>query len=361
MERIIRILKSITRISLAVIVFYASYMYSTKLINFPYEKAPESAKTTFVEESNTEDTLTSELSKTVEDLTNSVQNKSEDEMTILPFPTKIQEKRIVLGKKNSIAFRDVVTNQSVSLLLYEIIQMDAKLKKGEPIYLVLDTPGGSVVAGNTLIDALNALGRPVHTISLFSASMGYHMVQSLGKRYITPSGTLMSHRVRIGGLSGQVPGEATVRLADIVRTAQMMDEKVADRIGMPVDEYQRMIWDEYWVNGTDAIRQGSSDAIAHVKCGMDMTGSYERTLMTFFGPLKLKWSECPLIRYPLEVNFGGLWIFQVDGNTNVKLSESLAIQRHNLRKFVDLYTSNREAFVREYILTNKYEEVLSTK
>jgi ATP-dependent Clp protease protease subunit len=114
---------------------------------------------------------------------------------------------IILTENNHINFNEKVTDEFVAKKQLELFTKNNLLYRHEPLYVVLDTPGGSVTAGLAFIDNIKSLGRPVHTITIFAASMGYQIVQELGIRYITPSGTLMSHRGAISGISGQVPGE----------------------------------------------------------------------------------------------------------------------------------------------------------
>lgn len=279
---------------------------------------------------------------------------------ILPYiPSKIKEKRIVLERKNTLIFREVVTMQSVSRLQMKLLKLDASLPKNTPIFLVLDTPGGSVTAGSTLIDMINAMDHEVETISLFSASMGFHIVQNLGKRYITPSGILMSHRMKIVGLGGEVPGEAVVRMNWMLRTAYKMDERVSKRIGMPIKNYRELIRDEYWVIGQDAVDAHMADSIANVTCGKDMFGTYKDNVRTFFGSLKLTWSNCPLIRYPLKVNSNNLWIFRSNENHVSKEElEDIIIKRKMVKDYINTFLTNKKAFVNDYILTGNYRKIL---
>lgn len=208
---------------------------------------------------------------------------------------------IVLTENNSVVFNDQVTGVYASKKTLEIIK---KSRLGSPIYLVLDTPGGSVTAGLGFIDAVKALKVPVHTITLFAASMGYQFVQELGTRYITPSGELMSHRGAVGGLSGQVPGELNSRLNHIQEILSGMSERAAKRVGMSKQAYDAAIINELWVSGKKAVDSKHADAIANVKCSKELVeGKYTEEKLTLFGPVSVVFSKCPLITYPLSFSF----------------------------------------------------------
>jgi ATP-dependent protease ClpP protease subunit len=203
---------------------------------------------------------------------------------------------IVLTKKNHVLFSGEVTDSSVSKAQVELAKISADLSSDDVIYLVIDSPGGSVPAGNRFIDFAGSLPQKVKPICLFCASMGYHMFQSLDERIVYSSSELMSHRVRIGGLAGQVPGEAVSRLNDIIATSQRMDEKVAKRIGISVEAYQKSIYDELWLNGTDAVKLKHADRVAKIRCDRALAvGTRKETFNTLFGPVEVTTSTCPLI------------------------------------------------------------------
>lgn len=212
------------------------------------------------------------------------------------------DRPVVLDVDNHVVFSGVVTDDSVSQAQIELIKISSQLDDDDTIYLVIDSPGGSVTAGNRFIDFANSLPQKIKPICLFCASMGYHMFQSFDERLVYESSELMSHRVRIGGLAGQVPGEAVSRLNDIIATSQRMDEKVAKRIGINVKDYQKLIYDELWLSGYDAVKMRHADRVAKIKCSKELTKKTKsQSIKTIFGTVELKTSACPLISGALEV------------------------------------------------------------
>lgn len=212
-----------------------------------------------------------------------------------------KNEEIVLTEDNSVIFNQQVSDEYASKKTLELMK---KAKRGNALYLVLDTPGGSVSAGLAFIDAVKSLKVPVHTITIFAASMGYQMVQELGTRYITPSGTLMSHRGAVGGLSGQVPGELNSRLNHIQSILNGMSARAAARIGMDKKAYDEAIINELWISGEDAVNSKHADKLANVQCDKALIEeTYKQQLTTIFGKVNIVFSKCPLISAPIDFSF----------------------------------------------------------
>lgn len=212
------------------------------------------------------------------------------------------EEIITLTPYNHVLFVGEVNDTSVSAAQVELAKISANMNDNGIIYLVIDSPGGSVTAGNRFIDFASSLPQKIKTICLFCASMGYHMFQSLDERLVYDSSELMSHRVRIGGLAGQVPGEAVSRLNDIIATSNRMDEKVAKRIGISLKEYQKSIYDELWLSGYDAVKLRHADRVAKIRCSEELaTGTTVIPVKTLFGAADVTISRCPLISGILNI------------------------------------------------------------
>jgi ATP-dependent protease ClpP protease subunit len=221
-------------------------------------------------------------------------------LTTFAFPRQ----QILLTENNSVIFNQQVKDDYVAKKEFEIATKVQNLSKSQPLYLVLDTPGGSVMAGNQFIDFVKALNHPVHTVVIFAASMGYQITQELGLRYIIPSGTLMSHRGAVSGLSGQVPGELNARLQMLEAILDGMNERASRRVGMSKKDYQDAIINELWVSGDVAVSKGHADHVASAKCDSSLSGTYTEEFATIFGPVQVEFSKCPLISTPVGFKIG---------------------------------------------------------
>lgn len=250
---------------------------------------------------------------------------------------KPAEKTLQLEKSNTVVLKGPVTAQSVATVQNEIQHKAFKLSKTKPIYLVLDTPGGSVFAGLQLIDFIRSLDHKVHTVTLFAASMGFQIAQNLDTRYIGTSATLMSHRAKLGGFGGQLDGEFESRYLMIKRQVDYLDTIAANRMKLSLPQYKQLILNEYWVHGYDSIAQNAADEQVNLTCGQSMAGTKQSKVNTIFGQFEVKFSECPLIKAPLAVEYKGKHVKKLTKIYN------------------DMYNNNK--YLKEYILTNKHYSI----
>lgn len=73
----------------------------------------------------------------------------------------------------------------------------------KPIYLYINSPGGSVTAGMAIYDTMNFVSPPIHTVVMGqAASMGSCLAQAGDKRFMLPSARHMIHQP-LGGFQGQ--------------------------------------------------------------------------------------------------------------------------------------------------------------
>jgi len=221
------------------------------------------------------------------------------------YAKKTSKKIITLSSDNTISLTQAFNRESTTGLMQQATDMDANLKSGYPIYLFMYTPGGSIQAGLELIEFFEGLNRPVHTITLFSASMGWQTVQHLGERYILKYGVLMSHKAR-GGFTGEFGGgisQLDSRYQLWLRRIELMDKQTVRRTKgkQTIKSYTNAYTPELWLNGQEAVKKGYADAVVTVKCDTSMKGTYKKVFDLGFFKVQAVMSNCPMKISPLKM------------------------------------------------------------
>ena len=254
---------------------------------------------------------------------------------------------IELNDKNTVVMRVAFTDESVSKLVSDILARDAVLPAGEPIYLFMDTPGGSITAGMDLIQAIKGLGREVKTITSFAASMGFITVQNLGERIVLPYGVLMSHRAS-GGVQGQIPGEIDTRYVFWNLYIKQVMSDAATRLHLTPEQYEARHYNEWWSKGEESVAEGVADNVANVKCNKSLAGTTKDTVNTMFGPVNVTWSKCPLIKAPLNVDMKG-----------VNFTNMSPVEQREFINATSAYFYNKAGFLRDYVMTGKFSRIFN--
>lgn len=211
--------------------------------------------------------------------------------------------KINLSTHNTVVIRGPINNKSITKAKMELNRLKViRAFKKHPIYLVLDSPGGSIRAGLSFIDYVKHIPN-LHTVSIMSASMAASIVEMLpGKRYVTDNGLIMFHRAA-GAFRGQLEvGELETQLALWKQIVRKMEQKISDRIRIPLRDYKQKRMNEWWLTAEDAVKHNVADKIVDITCSQKLIDKrHTINMRSFFLNREIAFSGCPLFRFPLPV------------------------------------------------------------
>ena len=205
--------------------------------------------------------------------------------------------QITLTENNHVVFKGVVNAQSVAKASRDLLKLSFKTKPGDTIYLVLDSPGGSVYHGLDFVQLFATIPRNVECIAKKAHSMAHHFLQACpGKRYGVANMMSMAHRAA-GGFRGTFNrGQVEQQLELWTSIVQSMEKVNAKRMGLSLEKYQSYAKDEYWCHGYDCVKKNFVDSIETVGCSEKLVNKEtSRKVNTFFGSYKIYESKCPFI------------------------------------------------------------------
>ncbi|MCM1985037.1 ATP-dependent Clp protease proteolytic subunit [Lyngbya confervoides] len=152
---------------------------------------------------------------------------------------------------------DGIANAIVAYMLY----LDSE-DPSKPIYLYINSPGGSVTAGMAIYDTMQHIKSEVITICVgLAASMGAFLLAAgqKGKRLALPHARIMIHQP-LGGSRGQA-SDIEIEAKEILRIRQLLDSILAERTGQPLDKIQSDTDRDYFMSAQEAKDYGLIDQV----------------------------------------------------------------------------------------------------
>jgi ATP-dependent Clp protease protease subunit len=167
------------------------------------------------------------------------------------------ERILFLGQEVS----DAVANSLVAQMLY--LDSDDNSK---PIYLYINSPGGSVTAGLAIFDTMQYVKSDVVTICVgLAASMGAFLLAAgtKGKRLALPHSRIMIHQP-LGGTSQRQASDIEIEAREILRIKDMLNQSLADMTGQTLEKITKDTDRDYFLSAAEAVDYGLIDrVIAH--------------------------------------------------------------------------------------------------
>ena len=219
-------------------------------------------------------------------------------LMLIPMVSLAQ--KIELNSNNYVMFRGVVNGKSVAKASRQMLYLSLKAKPDATIYLILDSPGGSVYDGLNFVRTLAAIPQNVECVAIRAHSMAHHFLQACpGKRHILFNGMSMAHRAS-GSFRGTFnKGRVEKQLELWTEIVQSMEKVNAKRMGLSLEKYQSYAKDEYWCYGMSCKNKNFVDEISSLSCSQQLLQQTTKEVRhTFFGKYELIFSKCPMISYP---------------------------------------------------------------
>ena len=156
---------------------------------------------------------------------------------------------------------DAVANALVAQMLY----LDSE-DNSKPIYLYINSPGGSVTAGLAIYDTMQYVKSEVVTICVgLAASMGAFLLGAgtKGKRLALPHSRIMIHQP-LGGTSQRQASDIEIEAKEILRIKDLLNHSMADMTGQPFEKIEKDTDRDYFLSAAEAKEYGLIDrVIAH--------------------------------------------------------------------------------------------------
>jgi len=164
-----------------------------------------------------------------------------------------QERIVFLGQQ----IDDQIVNQIIAVMLYSNSEDPSK-----PMYLYLNSPGGSVTSGLALYDTMQLVDLEVVTCNMgLSASMASFILGagSRGKRIALPHSRVMIHQPS-GGASGQAE-DIRIRAEEILKIKSSFVSMYSQMTGQTKERIVRELDRDNYMSAQEALDFGLVDKI----------------------------------------------------------------------------------------------------
>lgn len=158
-----------------------------------------------------------------------------------------------------------VTDDAMDTIVAQLLFLDSLDQ--EPIYMYINSPGGSCYAGLELISVMNYIKSPVYTTVLgMAASMGAVIASSgeKGHRMALPYSRIMIHQPS-AGLQHATFKDTEIHLREMESVKKDLYEILAANSGKSMDEIEDLCDRDHWMKPQEAISLGFIDGVVEKK------------------------------------------------------------------------------------------------
>ena len=165
-----------------------------------------------------------------------------------------RERILFLGQQVA----DDIANQMIGVMLYLDSEDNTK-----PVYMYINSPGGSVTAGFAMFDTMRHIKSEVSTINVgLAASMGSFLLcgGTKGKRLALPHSRVMIHQPAAGGIQGQA-SDIKVEAEQILAVKERVVSYYSQLSGQPREKVARDVDRDNFMSAQEAMEYGLIDQV----------------------------------------------------------------------------------------------------
>ena len=167
-----------------------------------------------------------------------------------------------LGVERILFLGSEVTDAVANALVAQMLYLDSE-DNSKPIYLYINSPGGSVTAGLAIYDTMQYVKSDVVTICVgLAASMGAFLLGAgtKGKRLALPHSRIMIHQP-LGGTSQRQASDIEIEAREILRIKDMLNLRLADMSGQTLEKIAKDTDRDYFLSAAEAKEYGLIDRV----------------------------------------------------------------------------------------------------
>ncbi|WP_322744694.1 ATP-dependent Clp endopeptidase proteolytic subunit ClpP [[Phormidium] sp. LEGE 05292] len=165
----------------------------------------------------------------------------------------LRERIIFLGKQ--------IDSDLANLIVAQLLYLDSDDPE-KPVYIYINSPGGSVTAGMGIYDTMKQIRPEVYTVCTgLAASMGAFLLSAgtKGKRMSLPHSRIMIHQP-LGGAQGQAT-DIEIQAKEILYHKRRLNEMLAEHTGQPLERIEVDTERDFFMSAHEAQEYGLIDQV----------------------------------------------------------------------------------------------------
>ncbi len=166
-----------------------------------------------------------------------------------------------LLKERIIFVTGQVEDYMANLIVAQLLFLESEDPKKD-IFLYVNSPGGSVTAGLSIIDTMHHIKPDVATVCVgMAASMGSLILSqgAKGKRFTLPNSEIMIHQPS-GGAYGQA-SDIDITAKHILKTRDRLNKMLAKATGQKLAKIEQDVDRDFFMDAEEALKYGIVDQV----------------------------------------------------------------------------------------------------
>lgn len=166
-----------------------------------------------------------------------------------------------LLKERIIFITGPIEDHMANLIVAQLLFLESEDPKKD-VFLYINSPGGSVTAGLSIIDTMHHIKPPVATVCVgLAASMGSLILSqgAKGKRFVLPNAEVMIHQPS-GGAYGQA-SDIDITAKHILKTRDRLNKMLAKATGQKLSKIETDVDRDMFMDAEEAKAYGIVDEI----------------------------------------------------------------------------------------------------
>lgn len=163
-----------------------------------------------------------------------------------------------------------INEETTANTIMQLLLLESESDK--PIYIYIDSPGGSIDSGFGIYDAIRFINAPVYTIGAgLIASMGSIILLAAPKerRLGFPNSHYLIHQPLIGGVAQGVATDLEIQADEIAKSKEKLIKLISDETGKPVEQVAKDCDRDHWLTADEARDYGLISKVLSKRSELD--------------------------------------------------------------------------------------------